>query len=67
MIAETQFTVEDFRRRIRAVSDETLIRFGKAARYMADPRNSADKRTVRDVYVIQLQECRAEWKRRHPK
>src|ERR1700674_4695422 len=66
MFAETKFTVEDFRKRIQAISDEQLIRFGKAARYMADPRNSADKRTVRDVYVTQLELCREEWRRRHP-
>ena len=41
MIAEIQFTVEDFRRRIQAMSDEKLVQTGKAARYMADPRNSA--------------------------
>jgi hypothetical protein len=67
MIAETPSTVEDFRRRIQAMTDERLLRYGKATRYMADPRNSANKSTVRDVYVIQLQECRAEWRRRHPK
>ena len=66
MIAETQFTVEDFRKRIQALSDEMLIRYGKAARYMADPRNSADRRSVEPVFKIQLQECREEWKRRHP-
>jgi hypothetical protein len=66
MIAETQFTVEDFRQRIQAMTDEKLVRYGKAARYMTDPRNSADKRTVRDVYVTQLQLCREEWRRRHP-
>ncbi len=57
MIAETQFTVEDFRKRIQAMTDEKLMQTGKAARYMADPR-VADKRTVRDVYVVQLQECK---------
>lgn len=67
MIAEIQFTVEDFRRRIQAMSDEKLVQTGKAARYMADPLNSADKRSVRDVFVVQLRECRAEWARRHPK
>jgi hypothetical protein len=67
MIVETQFTVEDFRNRIQAMSDERLLRYGKAARYMADPRNSADEHTVRDVYVTQLQLCREEWARRHPK
>ena len=67
MIAETQFTVQDFKKRIQLMTDEKLVQMGKAARYMADPRNSADKRTVRDVYVTQLQLCREEWARRHPK
>ena len=66
MIAETAWDLEDFRKRIREMPDEKLIRYGKAARYMADPRNAADKRTVRDVHLIQLRECRAEYRRRHP-
>jgi hypothetical protein len=32
MIAETKFTVEDFRKRIQAMSDGQLLRDGKAAR-----------------------------------
>jgi hypothetical protein len=67
MIAETKFTVEGFRKRIQATSDETLIRYGKAARYMANPRNSADCRSLEPVFQIQLQECREERKRRHRK
>jgi hypothetical protein len=67
MIAESKFTVEDFRKRIQAISDDQLIRFGKAAAYMADPKYSADGRMVEPVFKIQLQECRAEWRRRHPK
>ena len=67
MIAETQFNVEDFRRRIEKLPDAELLRYGKAAAYMADPKYSADGRTVEPVFKIQLQECRAEWRRRHPK
>jgi hypothetical protein len=67
MIAETPFTAEDFRKRIQAMTDEQLIRYGKAARYMADPKYSADGRTVEPVFKIQLQDCRAQWRRRHPK
>jgi hypothetical protein len=67
MIGQTEFRAEEFRNRLRAMSDEQLIRYGKAARYMTEPRNSADKKTVRGVYRVQLQECIAEWKRRHPK
>jgi hypothetical protein len=67
MIAEIQFTVEDFKKRIQLMTDEKLVQMGKAARYMADPGKSADKHTVRDVYVTQLRECKREWRRRHPK
>ena len=65
MIAQTEFRTEEFRKRLRAMSDEQLIRYGKAARYMAGPRQSANGR-VENVYVFQLAECRAEWRRRHP-
>jgi hypothetical protein len=67
MIGERVFTADDFRERLGKMSDEQLLRYGKAARHMADPGYSADKRTVRPVYVVQLQECLAEWLRRHPK
>ncbi|HWO27620.1 MAG TPA: hypothetical protein VNO32_02360 [Candidatus Acidoferrum sp.] len=64
MIAETKFAVQDFRERIQAISDEQLIGYGKAARYMADPQQSADRRSVEPVFVFQLRECREEWRRR---
>jgi hypothetical protein len=64
MIGEATSTVEDFRKRIQALSDDQLIRFGKAARYMADPRNSANGRSVEPVFKIQLRECREDWRRR---
>jgi hypothetical protein len=67
MIDQTEFRTEEFRNRLRAMSDEQLIRYGKAAKFMADPRNSADKKTVHQVYRIQLQACREEWRRRCPK
>ena len=38
MIADTSFTAEDFRKRIQAMSDEQLIRCGKTAACMADPK-----------------------------
>jgi hypothetical protein len=65
MIAESKFAVEDFRKRIQRLPHEQLIRTGKAAALMADPKYSADGRTVEPVLKIQLQECREEWKRRH--
>ena len=67
MIAETNFSVEEFRKRIQAMTDEQWKRTGKAARNLADPQKSADKKTVEPVFKIQLQECRSEWRRRYPK
>jgi hypothetical protein len=67
MVELAEFRREELRERLRAMTDEQLIKYGKAAKYMADPRNSADKRTAHDVYKVQLEECRAEWRRRHPK
>ena len=67
MIAQTEFHTEEFRKRLRVMSDEQLIRYGKAARYMPDPANEPGGGKVREVYKIQLRECRAEWRRRHPK
>jgi hypothetical protein len=67
MVELAEFRREEFRKRLQAMSDERLIKYGKAAAYMSDPRNSADKRTVHEVYRIQLEECRTEWRRRHPK
>ena len=66
MVELAEWKIEDFRQRIRKLPDAQLIRYGKAARYMADPRNSADRKTVLDVHRVQLQECIAEWERRHP-
>jgi hypothetical protein len=67
MVTIAEWSVEEFRQPIRKMTDEKLIQTGKAARYMTDPRNSAGKKTVLEVYRVQLQECIAEWKRRHPK
>jgi hypothetical protein len=64
MVTIAEWDIEEFRQRIRKMTDEKLVQMGKAARYMAEPRNSADKRTVRPVYVTQLQLCREEWRRR---
>jgi hypothetical protein len=67
MIAEAPWNIEDFGKRIQAMREQKLSRYGRAAGYMADPRNAVDKQIVLEVYVIQSRECRAEFRRRHPK
>jgi len=47
--------------RLHRMSDEELIRFGKAARSLCrDPR-------ARETFQHQLEEARAEWRRRYPR
>ena len=55
--------VEEFRARLRKITDAELLRYGKAARYMCSPTAYFGKR-LRGAFLIQLRECRNEWKRR---
>ena len=53
--------LEQLRLRLRKMSDAQLVSFGKAARSVCrDPK-------CPDVFRRQLEEARAEWRRRHPK
>jgi hypothetical protein len=45
------------------MSDEELLEFGKAARYMVSPKANMGKPPLPD-FVLQLDEARAEWRRR---
>ena len=70
LMDSTQFTtdevdLEGYRARLRNLSDEELIREGKAGRYMCSPLANFGK-PPRKVFVIQLEEVKAEWRRRHP-
>jgi len=60
-IVETQ--LQKLRERLRQMSDEELIKFGKEARKLAEPRIIP----VPDPWKAQLEEARGEWRRRHPK
>jgi hypothetical protein len=44
---------------------EELRKFGKAARYMVSPRANMGKPPL-PAFVLQLEESRAEWRRRYP-
>ena len=47
------------------MSDEELRKFGEAARYMVSPTANMGKPPL-PAFVLQLEEARAEWRRRHP-
>ena len=56
-------TLQKLRERLRLMSDEELIKFGKQVRVSSVPRIGV----THDPWPAQLQEARAEWRRRHPK
>ena len=59
----TTLNVDELRRRLRRMSDEELLEFGKAARYMVSRTANVGKPPLPD-FVLQLEEARAEWRRR---
>jgi hypothetical protein len=61
-----KFDEEKERERLRKMSDEELIREGRAARYMCSPAKNFGK-PPRDVDVIALRLCKEEYRRRHAK
>ena len=61
-----KFDEEKERERLRKLSDEELVREGKAASYMCSPATNFGKPPL-EVYVIGLRLCKEEWRRRHLK
>jgi hypothetical protein len=58
------FDRDALRTRLRKMSDVELREFGKAARYMVSPTANMGKAPL-PTFVLQLEEARAEWRRRH--
>ncbi len=58
---DSNIDLEDLRARLRKMSDEELLRWGRAARSMS---KGDFGKPPRQIFVIQLEEARAEWKRR---
>jgi len=56
--------VDALRARLRKMSDEDLRKFGQAARYMVSPTANMGKPPL-PTFVLQLEEARTEWRRRH--
>ena len=55
--------VEELRDRLRRMSDERLLQFGEAARFMCSKRANGNQ-APRKAFLVQLGEARAEWRRR---
>jgi hypothetical protein len=65
-VGSHDFDIEKERERLRKLSDEELMREGRAARYLCSPKANFGK-PPRDIFEIGLREYKAEWRRRHPK
>jgi hypothetical protein len=66
MITEAEVNIAAFKKRIRQMSDAQLLRFGRAARNMCDPKQSANGK-AEAVHELELVELRQEYRRRFPK
>jgi hypothetical protein len=58
-----ELDVEELRDGLRRMSDERLLQFGEAARFMCSKRANGNE-PPRKVFLVQLGEARAEWRRR---
>ena len=58
----TEVELEQLRARLRQMTDEELIKFGKMVRALSAPSVGV----APDPWKAQLEEARAEWRRRYP-
>ena len=63
---EANLDLDELRGRLVKMTDASLKSFGKSAAYMCTPGANLGAEP-RPVFVLQLKEARAEWRRRHPK
>jgi hypothetical protein len=64
-VTATELNVEEFCKHLKTMPETELLRFGQVAKYMCSPESNYGP--PREVFVIQLRESRAEWRRRHQK
>jgi hypothetical protein len=59
-----EFDIQSLQKRLREMSDEKLLQFGRDATYMCS-LNANLGQPPREVFAIQLKEAKLEWRRRH--
>jgi hypothetical protein len=60
-VGPSEFNLENLRKHLQRMPDEELIRFGKACREILTLQANLG-RPRREVFVVQLQEARKEWR-----
>jgi hypothetical protein len=65
-VAFDKFDLEKERERVRKLTDQELIREGKAGRHLCSSEANFGE-PPQAVFLIGLRLCKEEWRRRHPK
>jgi hypothetical protein len=65
MIQTEPEDIEQIRERILKMSDAELRKYGRAGRDLSDPKKNFG--ATNPAFKVQLDEARAEWRRRRPK
>jgi hypothetical protein len=60
---EQPIDLEQLRQRLARMGDTELRRYGDASKFMCSPGANFGK-PPREVFIVQLREARAEWRRR---
>ena len=63
-IQTSPFNVDELRERLQKMSDVELRKFGQATQHTVPPPKANPDQAPPEVFVIQLDEARKEWKRR---
>ena len=63
---DSRFDFDAYRVKLASMSLEKLIEEGKTLAFLCSPKQNFGK-PPKEQWTAQLKECRAEWRRRHPK
>jgi hypothetical protein len=62
---DSKFSVVEYRLKLEKMTDAQLREEGKALADLCDPRKSP-RTQPNEQWIVQLQECRIAWRKRHP-
>jgi hypothetical protein len=63
-VTQTEFNLEELCQHLETMPETKLLRFGQAAKHMRSPEENREP--LRELFIVQVRETRAEWRRRHP-
>ena len=64
-VTQTELNVEELCQHLKTMPETELLRFGQVVKYMCSPKENCEP--PGEVFIVQLREARAEWRKRHPR